>query len=105
MFLQFVDARVTIILAYVEDIILTSNDFDYIKELTLSLNNWFILKDLGNLSYFLGIQIIRNSKKIHLNQHNYIAKLHVKSELAYFKPTKSLICIDTLHSIILMATF
>lgn len=105
MFLQFVDARVTILQAYVEDIILTSNDFDYIKELTLSLNNWFILKDLGNLSYFLGIQIIRNSKTIHLNQHNYIAKLHVKSGLVDFKPTKSLICIDTLHSIIFMATF
>lgn len=51
MCLQFMDAQVTIILVYVNDIILTSSDSDYLKECTLSLNNYLFLKDLGDFSY------------------------------------------------------
>lgn len=67
MFVQLYGAQVTILLVHVDDIILTGNDTTYLIELTLLLNSCFILKDLRDLSYFLGIQIVRDANTLHLN--------------------------------------
>lgn len=58
-FTQFVDTKITILLMCMDDNILAGNDADYFKDLTLFLNSCFTLKDLGYLSYFLGIRIKR----------------------------------------------
>lgn len=47
-------------LIYLDDIIITRNNNKGIEEVIRRLNEAFALKDLGNLNYFLGIQVIRN---------------------------------------------
>ena len=46
------------LLLYVDDIILTGNKSTQLSHLITALSHTFELKDLGPLSYFLGIQII-----------------------------------------------
>lgn len=60
MFVQQVGVRVTIILMYVNDIILTRSTSVYLQEPTALLNNSFSLKDLGDLSFFLGLEFKRD---------------------------------------------
>jgi hypothetical protein len=51
-------ARVTIyLLVYVDDIIVTSSSSAAVKALLEDLRSEFALKDLGDLHYFLGVQV------------------------------------------------
>ena len=45
---------------YVDDILLAANDIDLLFETNKLLFNHFDIKDLGEASYVLGIQILRN---------------------------------------------
>lgn len=47
-------------LVYLHDIIITRNNNKGIEEVIRRLNKAFALKYLGNLNYFLGIQVIIN---------------------------------------------
>lgn len=42
---------------YVDEIILTGGDVDSINSLKLHLHNTFSIKDLGHLSFFLGLEV------------------------------------------------
>ena len=52
------------LLAYVDDIVLAGNDVEAISSFTKLLNQQFKLKDLGDLKFFLGLEIARNSTRI-----------------------------------------
>jgi len=54
--------KVTTLIVYVDDIVVTGNDDKEIQNLEKSLANKFEIKDLGNLSlkYFLGIDVMRS---------------------------------------------
>lgn len=54
-------------LVYVDDIILTGNNNDRFKLFIDQLSTRFSLKDLGNLSYFLGMEALRTSKGLLLH--------------------------------------
>lgn len=54
-------------LVYVDDIIITGTYLSKIDALILDLQQEFKLKDLGHLSYFLGMHVHRDSQTIHLN--------------------------------------
>ncbi|CAA7042096.1 unnamed protein product [Microthlaspi erraticum] len=62
-------------LVYVDDIIITGNSPPHISRFIASLSQRFSLKDLGTLSYFLGIEVTRTQNGLHLFQHRYIADL------------------------------
>ena len=59
------------VLIYVDDIIVTSSSDAAISALLRDLNTDFALKDLGNLHYFLGIEVSKNSSGIILSQEKY----------------------------------
>ncbi|XP_015963387.1 uncharacterized mitochondrial protein AtMg00810-like [Arachis duranensis] len=72
---------ITIIMVYVDDLVLTGNNLtetDHVKKL---LDNKFKIKDLGDLKYFLGMEMARNSKGIHLCQRKYA--LDIIKEFGY----------------------
>lgn len=62
----------TVILAYVDDIILTGNRMESIEKAKKFLNSQFKMKDLGDLRYFLGIEVDRSDQGIFLSQKKYI---------------------------------
>ena len=61
-------SQLTLILVYVDDIIITGTNSDIIDNFITKLHSQFSLKDLGPLSYFLGIQVSFSPSSIHLSQ-------------------------------------
>ena len=54
-----------------DDIILASNNEEAVICLKDSLNKRFKLKDLGDLRYFLGLEVARSDKGIFVSQRPY----------------------------------
>lgn len=65
----------TAIVIYVDDIIVSGNDFSVIQSLKNMLNNKFSIKDLGPIKYYLGLEVQRNNIGLHLSQHKFIMDL------------------------------
>ena len=53
------------VLVYVDDILLTGNDYNLVQKTVFDLNTQFALKALGSLKYFLGFEVTRNKAGIH----------------------------------------
>ncbi|WVZ55593.1 hypothetical protein U9M48_006233 [Paspalum notatum var. saurae] len=60
---------------YVDDIIIIGDDTLEIERLKKNLSKEFEVKDLGQLRYFLGIEIARSPKGIVLSQRKYVLDL------------------------------
>jgi hypothetical protein len=80
---------ITFILLYVDDIVLTSNNSSFITQLILNLNKVFELKDMGTLSYFLGLQIQRSTKGLTVTQTKYATDLLTKHNIVHCSPCKT----------------
>lgn len=65
----------TILLIYVDDILITGNDPVSITNIKKFLHNKFRLKDLGNLKYFLGIDISTSKNVIFIFQRKYALEI------------------------------
>ncbi|GJU01054.1 ribonuclease H-like domain-containing protein [Tanacetum coccineum] len=63
------------LLVYVNDIVITRNDVDEINEFKLFLSTKFLIKDLGSLKYFLGIEVIENDLGLCMTQRKYYMEL------------------------------
>jgi Reverse transcriptase (RNA-dependent DNA polymerase) len=98
MFVKHSDGITTIILVYVDDIIVTENNVKEIKNIKDYLKNKFDIKDLEKLKYFLRIEIAHSKEKsLFLSQRKYmldllkkIGKLFSKLESTLMKPNKKL---------------
>ena len=75
LFLKKRKYRITCLVIYVDDMVITSNDADEIRELMKKLSGEFDKKDLGNLKYFLGIEVLRSKRGIFISQRKYILNL------------------------------
>jgi Reverse transcriptase (RNA-dependent DNA polymerase) len=67
--------KICIIAVYVDDIVLTDNDPTEMKRIKASLATEFETKDLGELRYFLGIEVARSKKRVVLSQQKYVPDL------------------------------
>lgn len=76
----------TAILIYVDDILVAGNDQKEINKIKSFLDNKFNIKDLGDIKYYLGIEIIRTSRGFHLNQRKYALDLISEAGLTDSKP-------------------
>ena len=63
------------LIVYVDDIILTSDDSLELEKLKKTLTREFEIKDLGPLRYFLGMEFARSTKGIFISQRKYILDL------------------------------
>ena len=75
------------VLIYVDDIIVTSSSDEAISGLLKDLGVEFALKDLGELHYFLGIEVKQHKDGLHLSQEKYATDLVRKAGLQGCKPT------------------
>jgi len=74
-FYQRSDNGITLLVVYVDDIVITGNDVSGITSLKTFLQGQFHTKDLGQLKYFLGIEVMRSKKGIYLSQRKYVLDL------------------------------
>ena len=71
-FLRFTASHITYVFVYVDDILVIGSDTTTITSLIAQLNSKFSLKDLGEMHYFLGIQVSHTNNGLHLSQTKYI---------------------------------
>ena len=62
-------------LVYVDDIIVVSSSPKAVEALVLDLRADFALKDLGELSYFLGIEVKKVNDGILMSQQKYASDI------------------------------
>ncbi|KAH9687107.1 retrovirus-related pol polyprotein from transposon RE1 [Citrus sinensis] len=79
-------------LVYVDDLILTGNDGNFLSKFVHLLAKKFSIKDLGHLHYFLGIEVIPTTTGLFLSQHKYICDLLSKTNMCGAKPVSTPLC-------------
>ena len=75
LFLHRSDKDTILLLLYVDDMIITGNDLSGIQELKDFLSQQFEMKDLGHLSYFLGLEITHSTNGLYITQAKYASEL------------------------------
>jgi len=75
LFLKTTNNHITALLVYVDDIVLNGNNIEEITHITNLLHQHFKIKNLGDLNFFLGLEVARNSTGIHLSQCKYTMDL------------------------------
>lgn len=78
-------------MVYVDDMIIASNSFDEFEVIKQVLNDQFKIKDLGQMKYFLGIEVAYSKVRITICQRKYCLDLIYDECLLGVKPIKSLI--------------
>ncbi|GJU36840.1 ribonuclease H-like domain-containing protein [Tanacetum coccineum] len=75
------------LLVYVDDILITGNILTKIEKVKQVLKIKFMIKDLGKLKYFLGIEVLDTPKGICLNQRKYYLEFIDEFGLLARKPS------------------
>jgi hypothetical protein len=75
LFIYSTKAHKCYLLVYVDDLVITGNNPTFIDTVIRHLSNRFHLKDLGNLHFFLGVEVIQTHAGLFLTQHKYIHDL------------------------------
>uniref|UniRef100_A0A2N9GRJ3 Integrase catalytic domain-containing protein n=1 Tax=Fagus sylvatica TaxID=28930 RepID=A0A2N9GRJ3_FAGSY len=81
LFIRHTSTGITLILLYVDDMIITGDDTAGICDLQKFLSQQFEMKDLGTLSYFLGLEVTSSSDGYYLSQAKYASDLLSKAGL------------------------
>ncbi|XP_042505672.1 uncharacterized mitochondrial protein AtMg00810-like [Macadamia integrifolia] len=89
LFIYKAGSTLVYILVYVDDILVTGNASSQVASLLIGLAQEFPIKDLGNLHFFLGIEVIRHSKGLLLSQSRYISDLLKRSGMTECKAVRT----------------
>lgn len=89
LFIHHHGSSVTLVLLYVDDLIITGHDDCYISSLIKQLSLLFEMKHLRLLQHFLGIEIHRTSQEFFLYQSMFAHDLLVCSSMLGCKPCSS----------------
>lgn len=81
-FKQYDDWTKTILIVYVDDIILTRDNMVEMEKLKNGLATKFEVKNLGQIPHFLGMKVARSKTDISVSQRKYV--LDLVSEIGMF---------------------
>jgi hypothetical protein len=59
------------LLLYIDDMILSASSSELLRQIIARLRSAFAVKDLGPVSYFLGVDVRRNTSGFFLSQSKY----------------------------------
>ena len=97
--------RPNFLLVYVDDILISGENSDYIQWLVKDFNIQFALKNLSPISYFSGFEVVRSSSSLHLSQTIYAIDLFHKINLLNAKDVSISMCVTSKLSLHDSATF
>ena len=86
MFIHFGNSSSLIVFIYVDNIILTGSSSTQISSLIAKINSVFTLRDLGKLSYFLGIEVTYYEGSMTPSQSKYVFDLLHQTTMFDTKP-------------------
>ena len=86
LFLKHRLGKVTALIIYVDDMIITGDDIEEIARLQGQLATEFEMENLEGLKYFLGIEVTRSKQGIFLSQRKYVLDLLSEVGLLDCKP-------------------
>jgi len=91
LFVYKITSHTVYLLVYVDGIIITGSSSKLIQHLTTQLHSKFSLKQLGQLDYFLGIEVktLFDKKSLLLTQSKYIRDLLQKTNMPEAQPISS----------------
>ncbi|KAJ0480794.1 putative RNA-directed DNA polymerase [Helianthus annuus] len=95
LFVKNKDKVFIVLLVYVDDIVVTGNSLSEIEKVKQRLKSQFLIKDLGLLQYFLGIEVLTCDKGLCLSQRKYCTDLLAEYGMLGCKPVS--IPIDQSH--------
>ena len=75
LFIHVSSKHVIFILIYVDDIIITGSNVSAVNTLIKTLYKEFVVKDLGNLSFFLRNEELQSADGLYLTQRKYVVDL------------------------------
>ncbi|GJX61870.1 putative RNA-directed DNA polymerase [Tanacetum coccineum] len=78
--------KLTALIVYVDDMVVTGDDTEEIEALKNYLSQEFEMKDLGQLKYFLGIEVARSIQGISMSQRKYTLDLLAETGMLDCKP-------------------
>ncbi|KAK3719576.1 hypothetical protein QZH41_006798 [Actinostola sp. cb2023] len=83
------DANPFIIAVYVDDIVLAGPSDEKIAEVKQNISERFEVKDMGELKYFLGVQVIQEDGKVWIGQPTYTENILKKFGMENCKPVST----------------
>lgn len=86
LFLKHQKGKVTVLIIYVDDMIITGDDTEEITKIQRQLGTEFEMKNLGGLKYFLGIEVARSNEGIFISQRKYVLDLLFEVGMLDCKP-------------------
>ena len=89
LFTKTEEGKALVVSIYVDDLIFTGNDEKLIKEFKVSMKNEFNMTDLGKMKFFLGVEVVQNSKGIYMGQRKYALEILQRFGMEHSNPTKS----------------
>ena len=89
-----------LLLVYVDNIIVTGSDVVLVDKFVASLSQRFSIKDLGYLSYFLGVEVLPSPRGLFLSQQKYVIDLLTRTKMLESKPVQTPLPTD--HSLTLL---
>ncbi|XP_019153846.1 PREDICTED: uncharacterized protein LOC109150391 [Ipomoea nil] len=89
LFIRGKNRSLVALLIYVDDIVIACESLEIIQDVKKQLSSAFLLKDLGPLRYFLGLEVARHKKGIAVCQRKYAVELLEDTGFTNAKPVFS----------------
>jgi hypothetical protein len=89
LYIKLSEGNILLIEVYVEDIIFGSDDDRLRQKFVKDMHNEFEMSLLGELSFFLGLQIRQSNQGIFISQTKYIREMLKRFGMEYCKPVAS----------------
>ena len=86
LYVKKIDCGLIVIVIYVDDLIFTGSNKDEIADVKKVLGAEFDMKDLGELKYFLGIEVVQTPQGIWMLQRQYVLDMLKKYGMMACKP-------------------
>ena len=78
---------ILVVVVYVDDLLITESSLELIQDFKEEMTTKFEMSDLGQLTYYLGIEVIQRKDGIILKQNRYARKILEESGMKSCNPT------------------